>query len=371
MAIAERGQRPPLFIIASDGELRREHLDRPLGDLSTFVAEEMPFWVSSIRRGESEVGRLRNHVEFLLSSMTPQQRDASLYDPRSQRLALADLMFARNAIGNSHGTPGSNLLDLTEKHAQRLHRPATLTYEDSVIINPRRDRRTFTDGTMGLTEADFYETHNREEDDNDQIIYLYTAAIDALASRGRDAEADAVALLKEAVPFERNTINDMRAVGMNMNPKDFAIIREYFKGYSPDKTQRLFGASGAFSATPQIIYMLLTGWLHEKTAEYLERFIEYFPSGTQSEIADAIVRCREGLTLSAVEARLGSPPLLHRAVRAAKRHQLALLQNHKKAIATQIRGALEGKVQGTGGFGSVTEFVDIKIIPLKQELAAA
>ncbi len=359
---------PRQRILFSDTERRKDiQLEKPesvpLGELGIYILTQFPSHLTEIRMGERSTGGVTGVIETGISDQF-RQICGALNTEGTARESLSGLMFLYNGIANSGGKPGSLLHGLVKEAARDQGRLPTLSYADVIFYNSLRGTpHLFTEGQIGATELDFYETHLRIEEDNAIILPQYDAAIKDLSQRGGTAVKDAVAMIEETFPYEIDVLEHMHNIGHHMRIEDFTAFRGYFKGY-PGGEEGFKGASGAFAESPQRRYMIKTGIVPESTEQYITQFIDYFPQDGQQLLLETLDAVKNGYSFRHMVERLGNPPELVEVIIKSLQYELDFLKSHSAAVGAQIPGALEGEVHGTGGFGSVGQLFSDKIVPL-------
>ena len=165
-----------------------------------------------------------------------------------------------------------------------MQRPpiAQLTYEDIILTNPKSDMRTFTDGTVGDSEAAFYRGNQALEGNLNSVI-------DALCLAGRTGE---ISFLDTACQSVMEASKTMETIRNEIDSSNYQLFRTYFDA-NPFTGEK--GPSGLFSATIPHIEILLKGWDNYAARAHLVENVAYFP---QRDVLSLRQSLNEGSNLS-------------------------------------------------------------------------
>lgn len=316
--------------------------ERPLGALSNFVVEEMPSMLAGVRAGELDISLVSNRARSLLRDLPA----GVLTREVKNDLARLDLKMLEVGIVHSGGIVPIVLMQVVDRFSQAAGVPSGILYEEVILINPVSDRRTFTTGDPGKSEADFYERHRRIEGHLDRGINLIHHAISSVIITRKTAEASG---LLRRVSVELDKVNGyMEDVAMKMPKEHFAEFRRYFGSHSG---RNLKGPSGAFTAGIPTLDLLVGGEnLPEEFHNYISDNIMYFPRKGRKELRKAIDLVKERFSLTSLNSRLSSSPTELTEPIAKIAGQLKMFRGkHYRGVKHQIPGAVEGKVEGSGG----------------------
>lgn len=324
----------------------RKVMIRPLGNVSDFVVEVLPWELEASSTGFIE------RVERLLDSLDT-RHVAEMLQPEWD-VALLDLKMIEAGIVHSGLTPPVRLTTLVDQLSGE--EVPSLTYEDLVFLNPEGDPRLFTTGTTGKTETFFYRQHRRIEAALERTIAKMREGIEGLQStRGINEIADALAATETDLAFVLAATSD---VG-KMNPQHFAAFRKYLVVHP---SRGLKGPSGAFTARIPILELLLHGdELPPDYHEYLAVNWRYFPREGRVQLAEVLEQMRMSQTLVTIWRRLCEPEALRAPIAALGRFFAKFRRIHYGAVARQIPEAVQGKIAGTGGETNPGEFLRDRI----------
>src|SRR5437588_12044422 len=123
--------------------------NRPLRTVSDFVIEQMPGRLAEIRVGTGDIHSLVHDTELMIAGLRHTAPERMLVDAQAWYLAAFDLKLLEAGIAQSarllhaNAQPPDILVAMVNAFANGTDQPPTLTYEELVLINPLRDRRTF------------------------------------------------------------------------------------------------------------------------------------------------------------------------------------------------------------------------------------
>lgn len=321
--------------------------ERPLGPVSTYVVMTMPHDLAEVREGRLAASSLAVKADILLGGITEKTLDTTLHNPKKRDLATLDLTILEAGIVHSGAEPSEKLTMLVDTFSTRAERPPVVTYEDLIFTNPLgTDPRTYTSGSVGRSERDFYLTHLLIEDVMTEVNDNVKDTINQLDQQGISALAKAQERLSRIATRFQDTLEPMHQVGTAMPKAHFDEFRIYFQ---PHPTRELKGASGAFSASIPTFDLLLGGEMIEpEHLQYLKDNEQYFPRGGYKDILDGIAAADQGLTLNALQQRFGVPELT-----APLTHMDKILRQlrgkHLGAVARQTPQVYNGGQAGTAG----------------------
>lgn len=320
--------------------------ERPLGPLSDYVVEQLPYELEEVREGKRDSNRLTGCVDFPAYLST----DAFTYALGNNRLrdmAGLDLKILEAAVVHSGGTPPKRLILTVDMVAELTEQPAGITYEEIILINPPSDRRTFTQGEIGQSEADFYEGHRCIEGNLATAITGEREAITRLRQNG-PAVVDEVVNLLGVTSANIAVVNEyMGVIGMRMPRTSFEVFRRYLTTHP---TRGLKGPSGAFTAKIPILELFLAG--EQLPADYHQYLADnriYFPRNEREEIDEACRLAQNRFSLTAICQQIGRPAVLVQRLAEISGLIRDFRGRHYRGVKHQIPGAVSGKMAGTGG----------------------
>lgn len=339
-------------LLFADRETLARVPDRPLGAFSTYVVLTMPHDLAAIRAGKGNIESIVAKSRILLESTRPFITTV-LDHPLKRDLAGLDLKMLESGIVHLGGEPPEELTQTVDRFSASNGQPAGLTYEEIIMINPFEDRRTFTVGEVGRTEADFYEIHRLIEVNLDVAIGASRSAIALLSQHGDIAAA--VDTLKTAQAVLEPVVANMHSVGNQMDPEIFGEFRPYLTTHP---VRGLKGPSGAFTAGVPTLELLLTGeTLPAEYISYLAENRDYFPREGRENIAQALELAGSGLSLRSLCESLGMPESLVQGLRDVSQQIRSFRGKHYQGVRNQVPEAINGNVSGTGGESDVKSFL--------------
>ncbi len=297
---------------------------RPLGALSDFVVTELP---------EASGSDCCRAVEAY-------QNDPVLSGESRTLAALDATMLEAKIVASGEAVP-AGLTALVDQ----LTLPGVpgLTYEGLVLVNPLHDLRRFTCGTIGVTEALFYNQHRLIEIALSASLDLIENARESLESGASWTQAAPV--LQEAKEQAFSTLITAMDRLATMPKDHFAVFRRYL-GSHP--TRGIKGPSGAFSATLPTLELEIRGQVQAELIAYLTDNWQYFPNRDQPQLAAALQRSATGRTLRHLAQQTGGA-----AATEMLQDMVNLLRqwrgHHYRAVRRQIPEAVSGSLTGTGG----------------------
>ena len=276
----------------SDNAFERAGLQRPLGDLSSFVVEAVPALLGGqLDAFGAEVARIARIVDSAFFADT-----AELSEPQS-RLACADMAILNQACGHAGVAMPANLAMLLANLAGRHGRWPTMLYEDCVLNNPIDvDPRLFTTGDTGDCERDFLRLHRCIEDAIGAVIRHLA---DMAGGENRLA-------LIAACDLHIKTATECFAAFHAM-PRDlFAQFRGF---YATPPNGRHLGVGGRFSESINTLRIMLDGrriaWVIPNYFNELLENMGYYPSTGRmrlmTAVENAVIRDRTFIDALAVQ----------------------------------------------------------------------
>jgi len=208
--------------------------NRPLGQLSNFVVEDLPGLVAN-----KDLQRISSASEGLAHELDEMPND---------RTAHLDLMFLATAIETLGGKTGVVLESTIGKNFGATAAPMNLSYEDLIVGMPHdTDPRTFLPGETGEAERYFYRVHRSIENRMAQIIQ-------ALETGLFEPEQMRDLLEEQAVPGMKDVNAQMEAMRDDLNGYQFNKFRPFFR-----RRKGIPGASGKYSGGSLVIDTLVAG----------------------------------------------------------------------------------------------------------------
>jgi hypothetical protein len=320
--------------------------NRPLGEVSDFVVEQMPARLAEIRAGRGDINSLVHDIELIVAELGQTTLDQTLADEQAQELAALDMKLMEAGIVHSDGIPPENLVTIVNAFANATDQLPSVTYEDLILINPSQDKRTFTCGRAGQSEADFYEAHRIIEIYMDDVLRRLRWAIYFLSKQGEIGVNKVCCQLKKSLEQFCIVIKYVDIIGVDMNKDDFNLFRRYFQTHP---IRQIKGASGAFSASIPVADLLLGGEnLAEDHLSYLHHNMPYFPRNGRKEINRALMMVQAGLTLNSLYRAVGKPEELGMILQELSHTVRVFRGKHYKAVEYQLPKVITGEEVGTG-----------------------
>lgn len=355
--------RSELFTSPVNPEFAERIPQRPLGELSDFVVEELPDALTEIRSGKGSVSTLVDHADALVTSMD-QDVVMRLLDQKSVAgiagysrfnhhgdLAGLDVKMLEAGIVHSGGEPSPRLSEAVSLFSITNDQPAVITYEEIIMGNeygnPVKDPRLFTAGDVGQAETDFYRGHAHIDKNVRAITNQVGYAQFALETHGENGLERAAQELTRATTVMKTALADLDAFRTNLSPEDFNVFRQYL-GTHP--IRNLKGPSGAFTETIPVLDLQLAGeMMADQHKEYLQANLMYFPRKGRREIMHGIREAEKGNSLMSVYKKIGEPSELTQPIKDILDFVRSFRGRHYKTVQTQVPGALTGDIAGTGG----------------------
>jgi len=340
---------------SSINDLVREP-NRPLGDVSDFVVEQLPNRLEDIRDGY-DVQLLVDEIEEKLSLMSLDEKRI-LFGSEDKKFDIAqlDLWMLHNAVLNSNGKLGKVLKDLTHISSTTSHRPKSLIYSDVVMSNPIGDMRTFTSGTVGYSEALFYLKTRQIEDELVPVINFLNLALDHLIQNRLMSSGD---YLNQASLGVKNCAEVMDQL-KEMDREHFLELREYLM-----PLEGLKGISAYFSHGIKQTDLLFAGnRLSSAEPKYFDTTEKELGQGYYAEaerIRRALdIRKEKKSVMDFIEQQEGTgygPSELYNAALDFSKAILSFRGNHKR-IVNKV-----GLTQGSAGIKDLNPFFDRRMKP--------
>lgn len=337
---------------------------RPLGNLSSFVVEQMPVLLDQIRQGTATVSELSQQVEQLVATFHIDLADQLKGNHRIIDIALLDLKMLECAIVHSSGKPPDSLIAMVDSFASNTGQISGITYEDVILINPPADRRTFTTGLIGKSEADFYETHRLIELHMDVVIDLLWESVGILTAQGPEGITDAIMRIQEASVELKLILPYMERVGTAMDMSHFELFTRYLGSHPYRQLNgiQMRGASGAFSATIPVADLLVAGEnLKSDHLVFLQANMPYYPRAGREHMARAYTIVQQRKTLFSFYKTFGKPKVLLDELKIFAKFLRQFRGSHFAGVKNKNPRALTGEIVGTGGELKAEEFLKNRI----------
>lgn len=341
---------------------------RPLGEFSTFVVEQMPLLIEGIRARSDKRQVLTDAAQKQFVNL-PEIKVNELLGyaygkgfgiggkyPFDQRLDLAafDLKVLETALLHLKCEVPEGLSELVERFADATDQLPSITYEDLIYINPEHDPRTFTIGEVGESEFSFYQGHNQIERYLETVIRGIECAAYQL-QENQDGTRAARELIMGTQAFVA-VIENTRKIGLNMSMEHFSYFRMFFSKTS--LRPNLNGPSGLYTAAIPIIEILLAGEnLPEEPITFVKNNLVYFPRKGRLEINKAVEKMQRGETITAFAQKMEEPPMLMDAIEGLSKKIREFRGMHYKGVKHQIPAAVSGELAGSGGAANPGEFL--------------
>lgn len=329
---------------------------RPLSELSDFVVEGLANNLTGVREGCLEVRLLSEIIEELIGAM---EFDFASMSEKDLLVSRLDILTLEMAIVHSGGKIGDNLRGLSDQISLLTDRPACITYEDLVLINPRDDRRLYTEGGVGESEDSFYEAHRLIEEKLDKVLSGMFSIARELAETGVDLTGELAARMTSLTADLESSYLELEKITMDLPKDDFAAFRRY---YGPHPTRNLKGPSGQFSAALPVMDILLAGdRLPVGVVDYwLENEI-YFPYGGRQMMREAWNLVNDVGSIRKMTSKLGDPDELIQVIGEFDKALKVFRAKHYRGVSHQIPEALSGATTGTSGESDVAGFLKERI----------
>ncbi|WP_244563878.1 hypothetical protein [Ensifer aridi] len=291
-----RPEQPPygaqrIFSHLTDSIARRGRI-RPLGLLSNFVTDQLPYCIAEIKaseRPDEAVKALGCSINAMIAETDYEAQLLNL--PQSEfGFAKTDIQYLVNcayqmsAFAGLHPVDAATTVGEPLSHIARVSRQRqpsidVLSYEDMILTNPlQSDPRVYCLGSAGVEERDFCLGHQLIESE-------LQSAMDALLELRDAVGADARQCLAVCVERLESAICVLARFYERMAPDLFGQFRVFY-GKNPYKDR--LGPSGRFSARIVAVSVLLIGeeLFHQKPQFYIDlyRLSEYYPQGCIQEV---------------------------------------------------------------------------------------
>lgn len=272
--------------------------------MSDFVIREFPESLNSIQAQKLDSNVFSHSVDDLAARQLLRINHLS-QKPEDPALLLArlDILMLQAAIVHSGGTVPATLSKIVALIAEATDRPPAIMYEDIVINNREDDIRTFTNGLVGRSEADFYNGHRYIEEALDPAINkLYT-----ILEHPDELSTEQIVELLISVNNAFKATLDFTAIISGRMPREHFVngFRQYL---GEIKEKNLRGPSGAFTARVPLIEFLIAGeTISQEDIAYQISELRYFPLPHQAALIDALVRSHEGKSVRQIIIKRGSP----------------------------------------------------------------
>lgn len=320
---------------------------RPADSLSNFVVEELPNLLNKVRAGQEDISVVAWRAEALATAQLLRvEHFARQGEVQKLLVARLDILMLEAAILKSGGVAGPTLSRLVDKLAGITNRPAGLTYEDVVINNPEQDIRTFSNGLMGNSEADFYNGHRYIEESLEPSV----RDLQAVLTNENTVSTEVVIEVLEQVYASFKTLIAYTGTISKKMPE--AHFRGGFRMYLTKLEQRgLRGPSGAFTARiPLIEYMLMGETLAQSDRDYQIEELQYFPLTHQAKLVEALHEAMAGTSVRQLLIRRGSPEQGMQLLQKMSEIFRFFRVQHLEAVKKHIPEVFEGTAEGTGGY---------------------
>lgn len=341
-----------------EGDRTEERIPyRPLGAVSDFVVNKLSEYLECIRAGKLDVTGLANDCDHLVADLfSAGELSSAINNPHKLNLAMLDANMMFSGIAHSGGLPAPHLTQLVNELAIAVDQPPTMTYENYVIDNPSKDKRTFTTGEVGSTESDFCEGHRLIETEHfDPSIEVLRETIDILYSRGREGVKGAIDRLDYVKQHLEKLIEYMKVIGWKMPREHFAIFRHYLNK-NPITGHK--GASAAFTSGIPIIGILFGGEnLPKEYYDFLQENEIYFPRKGRAGIRQSRELADNGLSITALYNASEKPSQMAPYLEDINQSLRLFRGIHYAATKHQIPQAISNKLPGTSGEPSPGEFL--------------
>ncbi|WP_353642740.1 hypothetical protein [Mesorhizobium sp. WSM2239] len=265
---------------------------RPLGNVSDFVADQLPHHIAEIKgseRPDETVKALGHSINTMIAGTDCEAHLLNLSQSefgvaKTDIQYLVNCAYQMSAIAGLHPvdaelTVGEPLRRIARLSRQRQPSIDVLSYEDMILTNPlESDPRVYCLGSAGVEERDFCLGHQLIESD-------LQSAMDALLELRDAVGADADQCLALCVKSLESANYVLERFYEHLSPDLFGEFRMFY-GKNPYKDR--LGPSGRFSARIVAVSVLLIGeeLFHQKPQFYRDvyRLSEYYPQACIHEV---------------------------------------------------------------------------------------
>lgn len=320
---------------------------RPLGEISDFVREHLPFLLSA------DVNVLHARVVSLASTFNPTETLTALKEKAYQHLidiALLDLKMINAAIIHSGLLVPVSFREGVTEFSAYCHQPEILTYEELIFVNPGFDMRIFSAAEAGSSERLFYSVHGAIE----QRLLVVLEKLDNLLAEPTNPGfiSDFKTINNDLIYVEQMTT----FLKESLNTEHFLAFRKFLSSY-PNTT--LKGPSGAFSGAIAEIHFKYGFDPADKTyVEYVSSNFELFPRKNRPALKDFLDGNRMSLLKQIAEKRYDH---LVEDTRVLGDFLLGFRKMHYGLVARHLSEAVKDKVVSTSGEQSPGEFLRDRI----------
>lgn len=280
-----------IFSHLTDSIDRRQRT-RPLGIVSDFVADQLPYCIAEIKgseRPDEAVKALGHSINAMIAGTDYEAHLLNL--PQFEfGVAKTDIQYLVNCAYqlsafagldpvDAELTVGEALSRLARQSCQRQPSIDVLSYEDMILTNPvQSDPRVYCLGSAGVEERDFCLGHQLIESDLQSAMDALLEVRDAVGADAHQCLALCMARLESA-----NCV--LARFYDRMSPDLFGEFRVFY-GKNPYKDR--LGPSGRFSARIVAVSVLLIGEeLFRQNPQFYRdvyRLSEYYPQGCIHEV---------------------------------------------------------------------------------------
>lgn len=283
-----------------------------------------------------------------MSNVNVFEIDPDLVDPvESRKAVLAMQATGFHVLGDGRFEQANDRLICL---AQKIGKPATMTYEDVIFLNNTTGEapvRVISEShDVAEQEAEFYQKHrvieNRLFTAVDILMqnYVYHSH---MTYRGR-AELTAQMMIEEATDI-------VRSLYQSLSKEQFVQFRPFFVGLNGYP-----GPSGLYSASLPILDLLVHGGINidfeerEKMHDNLEQGL--YPS------------FKNGTLLLETLLNADKPQLdiFPKEKDTLLKRMRAFRQTHRESVKKLVPEAMDGTADGSGGMKNVAEYLDSKIV---------
>ncbi|TSC75590.1 MAG: hypothetical protein G01um101433_854, partial [Parcubacteria group bacterium Gr01-1014_33] len=213
---------------------------RPLPYISDFVVEKFPLLLQDVREGKMDAELFAEICTTVIQRLWDKNSHLHLshdnfakilLHPTIRGVALLDLKIMEMGIVHSGVMPSKLLTQLIDEFSYAAELPPMLTYEEIVLVNPSRDWRTFTFGSIGHTERDFYLAHARSEEHMEQAINALKESIRLLLFHDSKRHYQIKGLIDRTAVQLSELVGYIGKMRTTMSGEHFTIFRQYLNSH--------------------------------------------------------------------------------------------------------------------------------------------
>ena len=170
--------------------------------------------------------------------------------------AMLDLVFLERICSSMNIKTPENLFKMTTDYADKLDRPASLTYQDLIAMKPNNDKRLFSNGETVKWEKIFYQTNINIENSGFKTANLLLKIFQS----GELTQENYERLVSEFDEF-KNVVEQITKITKEMPSSEFLKFRKY---YRPNDERNIGGPSALYSALFPLLDTILQSEVPEQ-----------------------------------------------------------------------------------------------------------